>query len=175
VPATFAVQEVWDKFEYFGVEEVVLRGGVSANSDYIPLRYGGNCPFFMAGCKEFDGDDFYTAAEMYYDWLVEFVKSSPLIKAVEIINEVFWKRDEKLWHLCPHANKFSVPAFASEPADMFCDATLKIMESKQLHPAYQLHALWSQKIPKNAPEFFAIGEDYCYNELNPQAAYHSHA
>ena len=174
-PATFAVEEMWDKFSYFGVEEVVLRGGVSANKDYIPLRYGGNCSFFMAGCKEVEGAEFYAAAEAYYAWLIEFVSQAPLIKAVEIVNETFWKCDETLWQLCPHASDFSVPVFASEPASVISCEVLDVMGSKQINPAYQLHKLWSQELPETCPNLFAVGEDYCYNEIIPNAFYHCYA
>lgn len=175
-PATFLVEEMFAKFEYFGVREVVLRGGVSANPNYIPVRYGGKCKTYIAGCKDVGGDDFYKAADIYYDWLVDFVsRYKHIIKAVEIINECFWKGDMQLLDSVPPAPLFYCPLFCSEPTILFTPTNLTLMQDKGLYPAFQLHKTWSNELPKTLPKLFAIGEDYCYNEEVKQAFYHSHA
>lgn len=175
-PATFLAEELFSKFEYFGVKEVILRGGVSANLDYIPTRYGGNCKTYIAGCKEKRGEDFYEAVTIYYDWLMTFTRNhSAIIKAVEVVNECFWKSDLRLWDKVPCGRDFYCPTFCSEPADIFTPAKLKKLKEKELYPCYQIHKTWSNQLPEPPPTNFSIGEDYCYNKEDERAFYHCHA
>jgi hypothetical protein len=181
-PCKYAVNKVFEKFATFGVERVVLRGGISANKDYIPTRYGGKCDFKLGGVTEemLHNKNIMLAFYNYCVWLNELTVIFPFIYAIELFNEFYWLGKEvQLFDFCLSLPQFNCPLFISEPTNVFTNKVfthIKNLPTKNIfYPAYQLHNSWSNKLPDHVPDIFAIGEDYCYNDVNEQAFYHSHA
>lgn len=183
-PATFAVHQIFNKFQQFGVEKVVLRGGVSLNPEYIPILYGGKSNFSLVGVKwNTKQTHFVTAIESYLEWLVDFVREySSMIFAVELFNEWVWfdstRRSLGVTHKSFQAYYHHIhkPLLFSEPSNVIITSfneSKKTLLYDNFIPAIQYHPT----MPRRA-EFpvYAIGEDYQYNgEVDQNALYHARA
>lgn len=166
--------DLLDKCEMYGTD-VILRGGLTANFDYIPAIFGGNSKFLHDSEPVEYTDGLAIKSVEYLSNLKALVKNYPCIKFIELINEVFYRPSKYATFLETVINyfkgveetqlDFDVPILHSEPMQAFTG------RYPLLTPAFQQHSKFDISTIRYT-EQFAFGEDYSDSSLNHAAMYH---
>ncbi len=185
-PSNYAANLVFEKFQYFGVKKIVLRGGISANPLYIPESMGGKSKFKLAGAKIEESELSHRHLFNYLDFLLDAVSSGYLketVIAIEFLNEIFWLPNEIIndWiaGFSNLSSLFNSPVGLSEP-DFVTPTKPEInnfLTKHNMYLAYQLHKNTKNSVNLDCNSYYAIGEDYrnTKSELFTNALYHAEA